>query len=158
MRYKGLRFLFTIFIVFLLSIKAIAQPCTPAPNPFCFAPTNLTVGGPCVNGTTCQGMGFVPSTCNSGDNQAVWYSFVATDPNMTVDIDLVTSGGCDFSSTVYAGVCTSGIIEISCLTGAPSDDDHVLTGLIIGNVYSIEVSYNAGGGCGGPNGSAEFCI
>ena len=79
---------------------------------------------------------------------------------MTVDIDLVTSDGCDFSSTVYSGLCfiSPGVIELSCLTGAPSDDDHVLTGLVIGNTYSIQVSYNAGGGCGGPNGSAEFCI
>ena len=30
----------------------------------------------------------VVPTCNGADNQGVWYSFVATDPNMTVDIDL----------------------------------------------------------------------
>ena len=158
MRYIRFRYLFTLLLVFLFSLEAFAQPCTPAANPFCFAPINLTVGGPCVNGTTCNGMGFVPSTCNTADNQGVWYSFVATDPSMTVAIDLITNSGCDFSSTVYAGICTSGIIEISCLSGAPSDDSHILTGLVIGNTYSIEVSYNAAGGCGGPNGSAEFCI
>ena len=150
MRYIRFRYLFTLLLVFLFSLEAFAQPCTPAANPFCFAPTNITVGGACVNGTTCNGTGFVPSTCNTADNQGVWYSFVATDPSMTVDIDLITNSGCDFSSTVYAGICTSGIIEISCLSGAPSDDSHILTGLVIGNTYSIEVSYNAAGGCGGP--------
>ena len=139
-------------------ISASNVACTPASNPNCFAPQPLVVGDPCLNGTTCQGTGFINSTCNVADNQGVWYSFVATDPSMSVNIDLISSGGCDFSSTVYSGICTSGIIELSCLTGAPSTDTHILTGLTVGDSYSIEVSYNASAGCGGPTAAADFCI
>ena len=146
-----------IITCLLIAVNVFAQPCTPAANPFCFAPINLTVGGACVNGTTCQSMGFVQSSCNTIDNQSAWYTFVATVTSMTVDIDLINSTGCDFSSTVYSGVCVSGITELSCLSGSPSDDIHFLTNLSVGNTYSIQISYSSGGTCG-TDGFADFCI
>lgn len=139
---------------------AAAQPtCSPAAtNTTCATSVALAVNATCVNGTTCQGGAQSASTCLYAGSQCVWYRFTATASAMYVNIDLTATSGCHISSNVYrsTGPC-AGLTQVSCLSGAPLDDMHPLTGLTIGTTYYIQVCYSPGGPCGN-NGSAQFCI
>jgi hypothetical protein len=77
---------------------------------------------------------------------------------MYVQIVVNTTSGCHISSNVYSstGNCAS-LSQISCLSGAPLDDVHSLTGLTVGSTYYVQVCYSPGGPCGN-NGSAQYCI
>ncbi len=88
----------------------------------------------------------------------MWYRFTATATSMYLNIDLTATSGCHISSNVYSstGAC-AGLTQISCLSGAPIDDLHSLTGLTIGGQYYVQVCYAPGGPCGN-NGSAQFCV
>jgi large repetitive protein len=132
--------------------------CTPATNTSCATAIALTANAACISGTTCSGGTQSASTCLYTGSQCVWYSFTATATNMVVSIGNVVSSGCHISSNVYSstGAC-AGLTQISCQSGAPLDDIHSLSGLIIGRTYYIQVCYAPGGACGN-GGSAEFCI
>lgn len=137
-----------------------AQPgCSPpTTSGSCANALPLTVNAACVAGTTCQGGAQGPSTCLYTGSQCSWYRFTATAASMYVNIDVTTTDGCNISSNVYraTGPCT-GLIQVSCVVGAPLDDAHLLNGLAIGALYYIQVCYPPGGPCGN-NGSAEYCI
>ena len=78
-----------------------------APNDSCINATPLVLGNGCQNGTTCgdvEGGETLPS-CDAGQDQTVWYSFVATLTAHTVVIENLLSGGCHFTTAVYSGAC-----------------------------------------------------
>jgi hypothetical protein len=146
----------------VISTPVVAQPgggCSPATtNGTCGTAVALVLNGPCVNGTTCAGGTQSASSCLYAGSQCTWYSFTATATNMYVSIDVTATSGCHISSNVYraAGSC-SGLTEVSCQSGAPLDDLHALSGLVIGGLYYVQVCYAPGGPCGN-GGSAQFCI
>lgn len=114
-------------------------------------------------GTTLLGQTTVEATLQPGEHityaptstQSVWYKFVATGTNHVVSVSLVTSSGCYFSSAVWptvAGCVPTGVcMPISSQSAAygPLVQDHVLTQLVIGQTYFVQVLYTrAPGVCG----------
>jgi hypothetical protein len=148
--------------LFLGSANGIAQPgggCSPAAtNGSCALAIDLVPGAACVAGTTCAGGAQAASTCLYTGSQCAWYRFTATATSMFVNIAVTATSGCHISSNVYSatGSC-AGLAQISCLSGAPLDDLHSLTGLVIGALYYVQVCYSPGGPCGN-GGAARFCI
>jgi hypothetical protein len=91
----------SIFLCFWMMI-AVAQP----PNDNCANATNLTVNGPCVNGTTVGATiqsGEVSRNCNGGpaENQSVWYRFTAT--SNTLFIAFEDGPDCDVNLELFNG-------------------------------------------------------
>lgn len=155
--------IYTLILFFSLIIHSkttyAGGACSPvATNTTCATATNLTVGGACINSTTCGGSAELTPSCLFAGSECSWYSFTATATDMIVTVDVTTTDGCNISSNVLSrtGPC-AGLTQISCLAAAPLDDVHILSGLIIGDVYYIQVCYPLGGPCGG-SGKATFCI
>jgi hypothetical protein len=130
-------------------------PCTGGTNDDCSNAISLTVGGACVNGNTCDGTieaGEPAPICDVTQTQTVWYSFVATDPSITVSTD-ISGSSCFATTAIYSGNCGS-FTQISC-----ADNALVLTNFLIaltvGDTYYIQVAYGDGGPC---SNQAEFCI
>ncbi|MFD2824416.1 T9SS type A sorting domain-containing protein [Lacinutrix iliipiscaria] len=126
---------------------------TPPPPPANDEPCGafpLTLGQSC-NALT----GSVASSTNSGidacfgtPDDDVWYSFVATNSNLTVSIDNVFGSVTDMYHAVYGGFiapdCSVAVGDnISCSDGNTSQ----LTSLTVGQTYFIQVfTYTATGG------------
>lgn len=123
----------------------------------------------CVNaknipiGTTLFGETTVEATLQVGEHiayaptstQSVWYKFTAIATNHVVSVSLVTSSGCYFSSAVWpsvvgclpTGICAP--ITAQSAAYGPLVQDHVLTQLVIGQTYFVQVLYTkAPGVCG----------
>lgn len=145
----------TLFTAFL----GKSQPggCTPIANNSCANLQMLTVGANCTTGTTCDGNGAAGSSCLYAGSECAWYGFTATATEMFVNIDVTATSGCHISSNVYESTGSCAGFEISCVSGAPLDDFHALTGLTVGGLYYVQVCYSPGWPCGN-NGFAEYCI
>lgn len=149
-----------VLVPVLSAMNTMAQPggCSPpASNGTCPTAIALTVDGECMNGTTCAGGAQAASSCLYAGSQCAWYSFTATATNMYVNIGVTATSGCHISSNVYRATGPCVLTQISCLSGAPLDDMHSLTGLTIGTLYYVQVCYSPGGPCGN-GGSAQYCI
>ena len=147
-----------LYLILIFTGGNLFAQCTPStPNPDCITALTLTVGGACVNGTTCGGAAETASTCLYAGSECSWYEFTATATNMYVQIEVTSTSGCHISSNVYEATAPCVGTEISCLSGAPLDDVHSLTGLTVGTTYYVQICYSPGGPCG-RNGSAEYCI
>lgn len=148
------------FIAALLfcSLNSFAQPgCnTSTTNGTCLTAVPLVVDDPCISGTTCSGGGEVGSCLYAGA-ECSWYSFTSTSTDMYVIIDVIATDGCHISSNVTEATGSCVGTEISCQSGTPLDDTHVLTGLSIGTTYYVQICYAPGGPCGN-GGEAEYCI
>ena len=142
----------------LHSFQGYAQPgCSPATaNGTCPTGTALVVGDPCISGTTCSGS-LQLGSCLYADSECSWYSFTASATDMFVNIEVTSTDGCHISSNVIEATGTCVGTEISCQSGTPLDDIHVLTGLSIGTTYYVQVCYAPGGPCGN-GGEAQYCI
>ncbi len=131
--------------------------CNATPSGTCATATLIVSGAACTNGSTASGGGASgASACIIAGYECSWYSFVATASSMYVSIGNTVISGCFTRSEVFRGSCGA-LNSISCLSGAPLDDVHVLTGLIVGNTYFVSVCYAPGGPCGN-GGCADFCI
>lgn len=114
-------------------------------------------------GTTLLGQTTVEATLQPGEHityaptstQSVWYKFTATANNHVVSVSLVNSSGCYFSSAVWpsvvgclpTGICSP--ITAQSAAYGPLVQDHVLTQLVIGQTYFVQVLYTrAPGVCG----------
>lgn len=137
----------------------------PPLNDDCSNARSIVVGDPCISGTTISGSieSGENSTCNTSPDQSVWYSFVATQTDMYVAIDLTASSGCFLGSTVFSDGCMpSNALNCEDISGGPLMNIHNLSGLTVSNTYYVRVIYNTTlAGCGGgpPSGrGADFCI
>ncbi|MBR9756639.1 MAG: T9SS sorting signal type C domain-containing protein [Algicola sp.] len=118
---------------------------TPPPPPVNDEPCNaisLTVdpGGNCItsSGTTAYATdsGIVNSSCNTGgDNDDIWYSFVATSAFHNIQINN-TGGSVDTYHVVYEGTCNGTLNSISC---SDDNDGSTISALTIGNTYYIQI-------------------
>lgn len=108
------------------------DPCTASA-----LPVNTT----CVmTAGTVDGATLTPgiTNCTSGGPQ-VFYTFVATDANMTIEVD-GSSGFLDAVIQVFSGSCGA-LVSISCTdaTGGSGIETANLTGLTVGQTYTIMV-------------------
>lgn len=124
-------------------------PCsTTAPNDNCASATSLTVGVACVTQSTCSAtieVGEPAPICDVTQDQTIWYTFVATNENMTTIID-INGSSCFVTSAVYSGTCGS-FTQLSCADNALILNNF-LVGLVIGDTYYLQVAYGSGGPCG----------
>lgn len=133
-------------------------PCTAThTNDDCTDAISITVGASCVNGATCDATieASEPAPiCDVTQTQTLWYSFVATNENITISTDILGSS-CFLTTAVYSGTCYAmDFTQISCADNA-TILTNFLTNLVIGDTYYVQVAYGSGGACGT---EAEFCI
>ena len=128
--------------------------CDPT-NEICANAIPLTVGAACVNGSTCGGGSVESFSCDPGSqNEAVWYSFTATQTEMLLTASTTQIGGCAIVTSVFSGTCGS-LTEIDCNNDVDDNSAIALTGLTVGTSYYIQVSFSAGSPCAA---FIDFCI
>lgn len=134
----------------------VTTPLPPPANDNCNTATPVTVPGSGCNSTSGYIAGATASPqatgCSGTADDDVWYSFVATSPSATINLNNVTGSTTDLYHSVYAGTCGS--------IGAPlvcSDPNNsTVTGLTPGNTYYVRVySYTS---TGGQTSSFDVCI
>lgn len=128
-----------IYIICLFAIGISTQSWAQSTDP-CTA-SALPVNTTCVmTAGTVDGATLTPgiTNCTAGGPQ-VFYTFVATDANMTVEVD-GSSGFLDAVIQVFSGSCGA-LVSISCTdaTGASGIETANLTGLTVGQTYTIMV-------------------
>lgn len=118
----------------------VVNLCVPSVcNDNCSQAISMLVDGTCINGTNLGATpeGLSPSCFGPGDyNNTVWYSFVATSTDITVNLTQVTLN--QFSLAAY-DAC--GGAEIGCID---NNNELPLTGLTPGNTYYVLVDGNGG--------------
>ncbi len=143
-------------------------------NDNCGSATPLTVNAACVNGTTENGTTqgsevTTPSCVASAFNQTVWYSFVATNVNMYVNINVTSFGGngalwspTAWASAVYRATgCPPAVGSLVSCKNSNSQGSgdgaivNIMGGLTVGQTYYVQIGYRTGGGV---NKIPNFCI
>lgn len=128
----------TLFVA-LISNTAFAQPS----NDECFSAISLTPSSTCtpVTGTVFQATQSIPG-CNGTADDDVWYSFVATQSNLSV----IVSGTTGFNPVVqvFSGGCISQS-SLACVNNTANGGTEAvsLTTLIVGVTYHIRVYHFA---------------
>jgi hypothetical protein len=142
----------------------ISTPPT-ATNDLCTTAIPLTIDATCVAGTT---VGAINSTNPAGatnfacdgttaTDRTVWYSFVATAPNHTINLTAVQPG---YNAVIhtYTGTCAGGltalVAPLNCqnANGNGGSETEVLTGLTVGTTYFVRISGSGAGVAG------TFCL
>lgn len=120
----------------------VNNPCPGgAPvNDECSSATGLTVvaGTSCTSTTagtiSCATASAQANSCFGTDDDDVWYSFVATGSNATVNLTNITGSVTDMYFVVYSGTCGS-LTSILC----SDPNTGTVTGLTAGQTYYIRV-------------------
>jgi hypothetical protein len=129
-------------------------------NDLCTGAVALTVDAACTAGTTVGATnstnptGATNFTCDgTATDRTVWYSFVATAPNHTINLTAV-GAGYDAVMHTYSGTCAGGLTQIACedINGNAGIETEVLTGLTVGTTYFIRISGYGNGVAG------TFCL
>jgi hypothetical protein len=151
-----------LIFTLLFSIFSFAQPA----NDNCANATALTVDGPLLcsqttNAATTQSGEYCADSGGGVTPRTVWYSFVATNTTMVLNVIRTNTTNCFARVSVYGPnvAClpsgATAIYDCVLLNGDPGFYQS-LTGLTIGGTYRIQ--YN-GQDCGGGNDRAhQFCI
>ncbi len=141
----------------------------PPGNDNCASAIALTPGAACItgtsNGASLQGGEYVCISGGGGvSEETVWYRFTATNTSMVLGVVLTNSTNCATVLAVYgpfapAGGCLPGAgNQILCQNMGLIDPGFhpLLTGLVIGQSYLVQVQ---GNNCGGGNDRfVNFCI
>lgn len=101
----------------------------------CTDVTNGSVGSATASGQSLGG-------CFGTADDDVWFSFVATDPNININLLNVTGSTTDLYHVLYGGTCGSLGAEIDC----SDPNSSAQTGLTVGNTYfkGILLHFNSG--------------
>ena len=135
---KYIKIFFTALLI-VVSNSSFAQPS----NDECFSAISLTPSSTCtpVTGTVLQATQSIPGCTGTADDD-VWYSFVATQSNLSV----IVSGTTGFNPViqVFSGGCISQS-SLACVnnTGNGGTEAVSLTTLIVGVTYHIRVYHFA---------------
>lgn len=117
--------------------------CTLIPNDECIDATDVLTNPDqsCVNFANGSLIGSTPSNQPNGcAGQAVndvWFEFVATSTNHSVNLNNINGNQFDMAFSVYSGDCAA-LTEIDCFF----DIDGTLPGLTVGQTYYIRVFLN----------------
>ncbi len=136
-----------------------------ATNDLCTTAIPLTIDAVCVAGTTVGATnntnpaGATNFACNgtTPTDRTVWYSFVATAPNHTINLTAVQAGY-DAVIHTYTGTCAGGLTPLAApmncqdANNAGGSETEVLTGLTVGTTYFVRIS-GFGNGIAG-----TFCL
>ncbi|TDR24730.1 hypothetical protein C8D80_1776, partial [Flavobacterium cheniae] len=153
---------FLLCLTFLVGLLSYAQPA----NDNCASATALTVDAPLVcsqttSAATAQGGEYCAVAGGGITPRTVWYSFVATNTTMVLNLIRTNTTNCFGRVSVYGpnAACVPGvgtaIFDCVILNGDPGVFQ-ALTGLTVGATYRIQ--YN-GQDCGGGNDRAhQFCV
>jgi len=144
-----------------------APEAAPANDAFANA-IQLTINSACTTGTNKQATTQAGEAygCQGSPTKTVWYKFTATAGSHFVEIEMTASSGCYLSSAIWnapgnANPPTGTPISCETASGGPTLNIHNLTGLVVNNIYYIQVSYQGGLFCGNnsnANTGANFCI
>ncbi|WP_417352451.1 choice-of-anchor L domain-containing protein [Flavobacterium alkalisoli] len=74
------------------------------------------------------------NSCGGTDDDDVWFSFVATSANHTINLNNITGGTTDLYHAVYSGTCGS-LTNLVC----SDPNNSIVGGLTIGNTYYVRV-------------------
>jgi gliding motility-associated-like protein len=130
---------FLVLLILLISNGVLAQPS----NDECFGAISLSPSSTCVpvTGTVSQATQSIPGCTGTADDD-VWYSFVATQSNLSV----IVSGTTGFNPVVqvFSGGCISQS-SLACVnnTGNGGTEAVSLTTLIVGVTYHVRVYHFA---------------
>ncbi len=119
---------------------------TPVANDECSTAISITPAGTCTStsGTTLGASASAqPTICDGGTDDDVWYQFIATDVDHTVQMECTNFDGV---LEVLSGNCGA-LSNLGCsdITGYGGIEEVSLTGLTIGNTYYIRMwSYATG--------------
>lgn len=122
-------------------------------NDLCSGATSLTLGNPCVNGTTVGMADNITSTagCQSGGNgnahNDVWYTFTSTGTQFTATLTASAPFTGNLEFILVSGVCGAQTIVNSVCGASPLSV--TINGLTAGTTYYAIVS-NQGNGTPGP--------
>ncbi len=72
--------------------------------------------------------------CSGTEDDDVWFSFIATNPTHTINLNNVEGSTNDLNHTIYSGACGS-LTNILC----SSPNNSYISGLTVGNTYFIRV-------------------
>ena len=124
----------------------VGTPPPPPPNDECLNATALTVNadyncgvitaGTTVSATQSNTLPIPTCVSTGGNNDDVWFSFVATTTAHRVSLLNVTGVTTDMITAVYSGTC-SNLVQLQCIDPDPNVVN--LTGLTIGATYYIRV-------------------
>lgn len=121
------------------NVGDVVNICVPSVcNDDCAQAQMMIVDGVCINGSNVGATpeGLSPSCFGGSDyNNSVWYSFVATGTDITVNLTQITLT--QFSLAAYDACGGS---EIGCID---NNNELPLTGLTIGNTYYVLVDGNS---------------
>jgi len=134
----NIKLLFTFGFLFSLSFHIWAQPA----NDNCGGAISLTVNASCTptNGTTAGATQSQTSTVGN-PNDDVWYSFVATQPSLAVQV--IGSASFDAVLQVFSGTCGGSSLGIANNTGAGGTEILNFTNLFSGVTYWFRVFHFA---------------
>lgn len=127
------------FIISLTAFCVYAQPANDA----CSGAQPVTPNGSCVAGTTVAATDLWVGTvgCQSGNNHPeVWYSFVATQPQLDITVTNGTmTGNIEFILVESTGPCSGLVLEGS-LCGASPLTGTISTTITVGATYYYTIS------------------
>lgn len=131
---------------YTMHVSAVACGTEQASNDECDGALPLNVGATCDPQTfspSCASQSMPGMTCNgsTGDaNDDVWYSFTATQSDMSIGVLPSSNGNMDPAIQVFSGGCQS-IVPFDCadVNGQNASEDLQMTGLVAGDTYYIRV-------------------
>ena len=105
-------------------------------------------------GSVLNATGTLDATCAGGEDDDVWFSFVALGPTHTVSLNNVAGSVTSMNFQVLGGTCGSLSSIVCSTTGATANA--IASGLTAGNTYYVRVYTNVA--TGGQNTTFNVCV
>lgn len=131
---------------YTMHVSAVACGTDQASSDECAGAIPLNVSTTCTPQTfspSCASQSLAAMTCDgsTGDaNDDVWYSFTATQSDMSIGVLPSSNGNMDPAIQVFSGGCQS-LVPFDCadMNGQNANEDLQMTGLVAGSTYYLRV-------------------
>jgi PKD repeat protein len=135
------KIIYTISLL-LISLQLFAQPA----NNVCSGAASIPTNGTCITGTTAGATdNWIGTVGCAGNNAEVWYTFTATGTQTEITVTNGTAGGNAEIILVEASAPCDGLLIRGSSCG-PSPRTATITGLQVGTLYYITVSFSGAAG------------